>query len=69
MTPLEAREIADEHIVWWQGGRYPLWSEVKAVEAWAMMFSARYPGGGWERVRAEMIRWLLDNAQPLAIAA
>ncbi len=54
MTPTEAREIADEHIAWCRCRRVP------ARVLWEAMTPDRYPGGGWERVRAFMVGWLLQ---------
>lgn len=68
MTAAEARAMADEQIAFWRTGafRHRLW----ASEAWRALHPGRpYPGGGWERVRAEMVRWLLDDAAPSQRAA
>lgn len=72
MSPIEARAIADEHIEQWrvQLNRRPgahwsrRWVRWTAREAWNALYLGRpYPGGGWERVRAEMVRWLVEHEE------
>ncbi len=60
MTAARAREIADEHIVFWRR-QYPFsrYQRITAGQAWGVISPARYPGGGWESVRALMVDWLL----------
>ncbi len=65
MTPAEAREIAQEHIAWWRTHHWRHRDHfITCQEAWSLISPDRYPGGGWERVRALMIGWLLDNQAP-----
>lgn len=58
MTPALAREIADEHIAFSRDLRQH--RPIRAREIWEAMTPDRYPGGGWEAVRAWMIGWLLQ---------
>lgn len=60
--------MADEHIAWWSDYRRHH-DRITAKEAWSALTDRAYPGGGWERVRAEMVRWLLDQAEPAPLAA
>lgn len=60
MTPREAREIADEHIAWLRRGHDG--RRRMAVGLWEAISPDRYPGGGWERVRALMVGWLIFDA-------
>jgi hypothetical protein len=60
MTATEARVMADEQIAVWRTGAFE--RRILARMAWAAVQPQQpYPGGGWERVRAEMVRWLLDD--------
>jgi hypothetical protein len=59
MTPAAAREIADEQIALWQ--HHTKSPAHRARAAWALISPLPYPGGGWERVRALMVAWLLDD--------
>jgi len=61
MSAIEVRAIAEETIRWWKqwhDHRPPL----RAREAWdAITGGERYPGGGWEHVRARMVDWMLTR--------
>lgn len=72
MTAAEARAMADAQIAFWKTeSNMLLWvPRLTAHEAWNALGTGKpYPGGGWERVRAEMIGWLLDQAEPVRLAA
>ena len=61
LSAADARAIADEHIAWWLRHRRPRGDRITAAAAWSLLTDRPYPGGGWERVRAEMIGWLLED--------
>ena len=65
MTPSQARDIADETITYWRAHcfvrRNHTTARVTAEHSYIAVTGHFYPGGGWERVRAAMVDWLLDN--------
>lgn len=63
MTAAQARDIADETIAYWRGDHQH--RPPSAPEVWREISPDPYPGGGWERVRALMVWWLLvdDDAR------
>lgn len=62
MTIAEAEDIADEQVAWWKGRGH---RRVAARQAWHLIRpELRYPGGGWERVRAEVIAVSLEMDAP-----
>ncbi len=51
--------IADEHTAWWKRNNHR--RKITAASAWAQLSPDHYPGGGWERVRAFMVGWLMNG--------
>lgn len=72
MTIDEAEDIADEQIAYWRRARRwtikPGGSPMPAHLAWRLLRPGRpYPGGGWERVRAELIAVSLEMDMPIEL--
>ena len=53
MTPAEAREIADEHIAWWQR------AGVSPQDAIVALTRSRWWAPEWWMVRGWIVDWLL----------
>lgn len=70
MTIGEAEDIADEQVAYWRQHRRwrREWKGGRPLPAhlvWRLLRPGRqYPGGGWERVRAEIIAVALEMDAP-----